>query len=110
MAAQSFRNISKSYGDTEVVAGFNLEVRNHEFIVFLGPSGCGKSTILRMIAGLEDITGGELSIDGRVVNQLPPRDRNIAMVFQSYALYPAHVSARQHILRPAPDEDRARRG
>jgi ABC-type sugar transport system ATPase subunit len=80
MAALSFRNISKSYGDTEVVAGFNLEVRNHEFIVFLGPSGCGKSTILRMIAGLEDITGGELSIDGRVVNQLPPRDRNIAMV------------------------------
>src|ERR1700677_1326871 len=70
MAELSFRNISKSYGDVEVVAGFNLEVRNHEFIVFLGPSGCGKSTILRMIAGLEDITGGELSIDGRVVNQL----------------------------------------
>ena len=102
MAAQSFRNISKSYGDTEVVAGFNLEVRNHEFIVFLGPSGCGKSTILRMIAGLEDITGGELSIDGRVVNQLPPRDRNIAMVFQNYALYP-HMSVRGN-MKIAPDE------
>ena len=72
MAELSFRNIAKSYGEVEVVAGFNLEVRNHEFIVFLGPSGCGKSTILRMIAGLEDITGGELSIDGRVVNQLSP--------------------------------------
>jgi multiple sugar transport system ATP-binding protein len=109
MAELSFRNISKSYGDTEVVAGFNLEVRNHEFIVFLGPSGCGKSTILRMIAGLEDITGGELSIDGRVVNQLPPRDRNIAMVFQNYALYP-HMSVRDNIafglkrMKIAPDE------
>jgi multiple sugar transport system ATP-binding protein len=109
MAALSFRNISKSYDDTEVVAGFNLEVRNHEFIVFLGPSGCGKSTILRMIAGLEDITGGELSIDGRVVNQLPPRDRNIAMVFQNYALYP-HMSVRDNIvfglkrMKIAPDE------
>ena len=79
-----------------VVAGFNLEVRNHEFIVFLGPSGCGKSTILRMIAGLEDISGGELSIDGQVVNQLSPRERNIAMVFQNYALYP-HMSVRDNI-------------
>ena len=96
MAELSFRNISKSYGETEVVAGFNLEVSNHEFIVFLGPSGCGKSTILRMIAGLEDITGGELSIDGRVVNQLSPRERNIAMVFQNYALYP-HMSVRDNI-------------
>jgi ABC-type sugar transport system ATPase subunit len=67
MAELSFRNISKSYGEVEVVAGFNLEVRNHEFIVFLGPSGCGKSTILRMIAGLEEISGGELQIDGQVV-------------------------------------------
>ena len=109
MAAQSFRNISKSYGDTEVVAGFNLEVRNHEFIVFLGPSGCGKSTILRMIAGLEEISGGELKIDGQVVNQLSPRDRNIAMVFQNYALYP-HMSVRDNItfglrrMKVAPDE------
>ena len=109
MAELSFRNISKSYGDIEVVAGFNLEVRNHEFIVFLGPSGCGKSTILRMIAGLEDITGGELSIDERVVNQLPPRERNIAMVFQNYALYP-HMSVRGNIafglkrMKIAPDE------
>ena len=109
MAELSFRNISKSYGETEVVAGFNLEVSNHEFIVFLGPSGCGKSTILRMIAGLEDITGGELSIDGRVVNQLSPRERNIAMVFQNYALYP-HMSVRDNItfglrrMKIAPDE------
>ena len=71
-------------------------MRNHEFIVFLGPSGCGKSTILRMIAGLEEISGGELSIDGRVVNELPPRERNIAMVFQNYALYP-HMSVRDNI-------------
>jgi multiple sugar transport system ATP-binding protein len=109
MAELSFRNISKSYGDTEVVAGFNLEVRNHEFIVFLGPSGCGKSTILRMIAGLEEISGGELKIDGQVVNQLSPRERNIAMVFQNYALYP-HMSVRDNIafglkrMRIAPDE------
>jgi ABC-type sugar transport system ATPase subunit len=88
MVELSFRNISKSYADTEVVAGFNLEVRNHEFIVFLGPSGCGKSTILRMIAGLEEVSGGELRIDGQVVNQLSPRERNIAMVFQNYWLYP----------------------
>ncbi len=109
MAELSFRNISKSYGDVEVVAGFNLEVRNHEFIVFLGPSGCGKSTILRMIAGLEEISGGELKIDGQVVNQLSPRERNIAMVFQNYALYP-HMSVRDNIafglkrMKIAPDE------
>jgi multiple sugar transport system ATP-binding protein len=109
MAELSFRNIAKSYGEVEVVAGFNLEVRNHEFIVFLGPSGCGKSTILRMIAGLEDISGGELSIDGQVVNQLSPRERNIAMVFQNYALYP-HMSVRDNItfglrrMKIAPDE------
>jgi multiple sugar transport system ATP-binding protein len=109
MAELSFRNISKSYGETEVVAGFNLEVNNHEFIVFLGPSGCGKSTILRMIAGLEEISGGELKIDGHVVNDLPPRERNIAMVFQSYALYP-HMSVRDNIafglkrMKIAPDE------
>jgi multiple sugar transport system ATP-binding protein len=109
MAELSFRNISKSYGEVEVVAGFNLEVRNHEFIVFLGPSGCGKSTILRMIAGLEEISGGELQIDGQVVNQLSPRERNIAMVFQNYALYP-HMSVRDNIafglkrMKIAPDE------
>ena len=109
MAELSFRNISKSYGETEVVAGFNLEVKNHEFIVFLGPSGCGKSTILRMIAGLEDISAGELKIDGQVVNQLSPRERNIAMVFQNYALYP-HMSVRDNItfglrrMNVAPDE------
>jgi multiple sugar transport system ATP-binding protein len=109
MAELSFRNISKSYGDVEVVSGFNLEVINQEFVVFLGPSGCGKSTILRMIAGLEDISGGELAIDGRVVNALSPRERNIAMVFQNYALYP-HMSVRDNItfglrrMKIVPDE------
>jgi multiple sugar transport system ATP-binding protein len=96
MAQISCVNLSKSYGSLEVVADFNLDVADHEFVVFLGPSGCGKSTILRMIAGLEDISGGKLLIDGRIVNDLPPRERNIAMVFQSYALYP-HMSVFDNI-------------
>ncbi len=91
MAELSFRNIAKRYGDIDVVADFNLRVEDREFIVFLGPSGCGKSTILRMIAGLEEISGGELAINGKVVNDLAPRERNVAMVFQNYALYP-HMS------------------
>jgi len=91
MAQIDFRNMSKKYGDVEVVHDFNLRVDEREFIVLLGPSGCGKSTILRMLAGLEDISGGEIAIDGRVVNDLAPRERNIAMVFQNYALYP-HMS------------------
>ena len=82
------KNVQKSYGDTHVLRDINLEVRDGEFMVFVGPSGCGKSTLLRTIAGLEDITGGELSIGGRVVNDVPPAERGIAMVFQSYALYP----------------------
>jgi multiple sugar transport system ATP-binding protein len=81
-------NVQKSYGDAHVLRDINLEVRDGEFMVFVGPSGCGKSTLLRSIAGLEDITGGELSIGGRVVNDVPPAERGIAMVFQSYALYP----------------------
>jgi multiple sugar transport system ATP-binding protein len=96
MAQISCVNLSKSYGSVEVIPGFNLDVADHEFVVFLGPSGCGKSTILRMIAGLEDISGGTLLIDGRIVNDLPPRERNIAMVFQSYALYP-HMSVFDNI-------------
>jgi multiple sugar transport system ATP-binding protein len=80
--------VQKAYGDVQVLRDINLEVRDGEFMVFVGPSGCGKSTLLRTIAGLEDITGGTLAIGGRVVNDIPPAERGIAMVFQSYALYP----------------------
>jgi multiple sugar transport system ATP-binding protein len=80
--------VDKAYGAVNVIRDFNLEIADHEFVVLLGPSGCGKSTLLRMIAGLEDISGGEVSIAGRVVNDLEPRDRGVAMVFQNYALYP----------------------
>ncbi|MEK8049594.1 sn-glycerol-3-phosphate ABC transporter ATP-binding protein UgpC [Ideonella sp. DXS22W] len=88
MADVRLVNVQKSYGETHVLRDVNLAVRDGEFMVFVGPSGCGKSTLLRTIAGLEDITGGELSIGGRVVNDVPPAERGIAMVFQSYALYP----------------------
>ncbi len=89
MATLSFKNINKIYDNhVQAVFDFNLEVNNKEFIVFVGPSGCGKSTTLRMVAGLEDITSGQLLIDGVYVNNVVPKDRNIAMVFQSYALYP----------------------
>ncbi|WP_267548971.1 ABC transporter ATP-binding protein [Rhizobium rhizogenes] len=81
-------NIDKSYGAINVIKNFNLDVSDREFIVFLGPSGCGKSTLLRMIAGLEEISGGTVSIGGKPVNDLEPRDRGVAMVFQNYALYP----------------------
>ncbi|WP_407155257.1 ABC transporter ATP-binding protein [Bradyrhizobium sp. STM 3557] len=91
MARISCSHVCKSYGPLEVVKDFNLEVDDHEFVVFLGPSGCGKSTILRMVAGLEDISDGTISIDGKVVNDLLPRERGVAMVFQNYALYP-HMS------------------
>ncbi len=90
------RGLVKAYGSTRVVHGFDLKVQAHEFVVFLGPSGCGKSTILRMIAGLEGISGGDLLIGGRRVNDVAPQDRNIAMVFQNYALYP-HMSVRENI-------------
>ncbi len=89
MASLSLRNISKEYqSGVKAVSDFTLEIEDKEFIVFVGPSGCGKSTTLRMIAGLEDITAGELYIDGRLVNDVVPKDRDIAMVFQNYALYP----------------------
>ena len=92
MASVKLTNVKKIYGkDTVAVQEFNLEIADKEFIVFVGPSGCGKSTTLRMIAGLEDISEGTVEIDGVVVNDLQPRDRNIAMVFQNYALYP-HLS------------------
>ena len=89
MASVKLTNVKKIYGkDTVAVQDFNLDIKDKEFIVFVGPSGCGKSTTLRMIAGLEDISAGTVEIDGVVVNDLQPRDRNIAMVFQNYALYP----------------------
>ena len=88
MADVVLKKVQKSYGEVQVLRDIDLEVRDGEFMVFVGPSGCGKSTLLRTIAGLEDITGGQLSIGGRVVNEVPPADRGIAMVFQSYALYP----------------------
>ena len=88
MANVELRKVAKSYGPVRVIEGFDLEIRHGEFVVFVGPSGCGKSTLLRMIAGLEEISGGEIAIDGKVVNDKPPRSRDIAMVFQDYALYP----------------------
>ncbi|MCX5513262.1 ABC transporter ATP-binding protein [Kaistia algarum] len=88
MADLLLRGIKKSYGNVKVLHGIDLDIKAGEFVVFVGPSGCGKSTLLRLIAGLEDITGGTLQIDGKVVNQLAPSKRGIAMVFQSYALYP----------------------
>ena len=89
MASLSLKNVCKVYPNGfEAVKDFNLEVEDKEFIIFVGPSGCGKSTTLRMIAGLEDISSGELCIDGKVVNDVEPKDRDIAMVFQNYALYP----------------------
>jgi multiple sugar transport system ATP-binding protein len=96
MSAISCHNIIKRYGETQVVHTFDLEVADNEFVVFLGPSGCGKSTILRMLAGLEDISDGDLLIGGRRVNDLPPQERGIAMVFQNYALYP-HMTVRDNI-------------
>ena len=88
MANIQFKDIRKSYGDVAVVHGISLDIRDGEFIVIVGPSGCGKSTLLRMVAGLEQITSGELIIGERVVNNLEPKDRDCAMVFQNYALYP----------------------
>jgi multiple sugar transport system ATP-binding protein len=88
MAQIELKDIRKSFGVIDVIKGVNLEIRSGEFMVFVGPSGCGKSTLLRLVAGLEQISDGELSIDGKVVNNLVPSKRGIAMVFQSYALYP----------------------
>ncbi|WP_174803974.1 ABC transporter ATP-binding protein [Martelella limonii] len=91
MTGVSLSKVKKTYGNVEVLHGIDLEIEPGEFVVFVGPSGCGKSTLLRMIAGLEEISGGNISIDGQVVNNVPPSKRGIAMVFQSYALYP-HMS------------------
>src|SRR5690349_11841960 len=91
MARVAMRSLNKKYDEVHAVIDVNLEIRDQEFVVLVGPSGCGKTTTLRMVAGLESITGGQITIDEKVVNELPPMDRDIAMVFQNYALYP-HMS------------------
>ncbi|MCB9758517.1 MAG: sn-glycerol-3-phosphate ABC transporter ATP-binding protein UgpC [Alphaproteobacteria bacterium] len=96
MATLRLDGIRKSYGEVEVLQRVDLDVADGEFLVLVGPSGCGKSTLLRCVAGLESITAGELQIDGRRVNEAPPRDRDVAMVFQSYALYP-HMTVRENM-------------
>ena len=96
MARVKLAQVSKSFGVVDVIKGVDLEVDDRQLVVFVGPSGCGKSTLLRMIAGLEEITAGTIEIDGKVVNDLPPAQRKIAMVFQSYALYP-HKTVRQNM-------------
>ena len=88
MATVQMRKVRKSFGPVQVIKDVDLEINDNEFVVFVGPSGCGKSTLLRLIAGLEDITAGDLEIDGDLVNDQSPSERGIAMVFQSYALYP----------------------
>ncbi len=106
MASVEIRNVKKSFGVTQVLHGVDIDIGDGEFVVLVGPSGCGKSTLLRMIAGLEHITDGEIAIGRAVVNDLPPKDRDIAMVFQNYALYP-HMTVRDNMafglkLRKAP--------
>ncbi len=96
MSSVSFRNIEKSYGSTKVIHGIGFDIADGEFTVLVGPSGCGKSTLLRMLAGLEAISGGTIAIDGKVVNDIESKDRDIAMVFQSYALYP-HMTVRENL-------------
>src|SRR2546421_2557029 len=96
MAQVSLRKVVKYYDDVEAVSAIDLDIADKEFVVLVGPSGCGKSTTLRMIAGLEDITGGEIAVDGEVVNDVPPKDRDMAMVFQNYALYP-HMTVYQNM-------------
>jgi multiple sugar transport system ATP-binding protein len=96
MAEVMLRKVVKRYDEVEAVRGIDLDIADHEFVVLVGPSGCGKSTTLRMIAGLEDITGGDIMIGGDVVNDVPPKDRDIAMVFQNYALYP-HMTVAENM-------------
>ncbi|MFS0757759.1 sn-glycerol-3-phosphate ABC transporter ATP-binding protein UgpC [Noviherbaspirillum sp. 1P10PC] len=96
MASVQIRGIQKAFGSTQVIRGVDIEIEDGQFAVLVGPSGCGKSTLLRMLAGLEEITDGEIAIDGRVVNNVQPKERDIAMVFQNYALYP-HMTVRDNM-------------
>jgi multiple sugar transport system ATP-binding protein len=109
MASVAIRDVTKAFGSALVIDGVSVDIRDGEFVVLVGPSGCGKSTLLRMIAGLENITGGEIRIGERVVNNLPPKERDIAMVFQNYALYP-HLTVADNMafsmtLRGAPKQE-----
>ena len=113
MAEVTLKGIKKAYGPVTVIENLDLDIQDHEFMVLVGPSGCGKSTALRMIAGLEEITGGTIAIGGRMVNDVPPKDRDIAMVFQSYALYP-HMTVRENLefglkIRKTPKDEMNRR-
>src|SRR3954466_15031912 len=96
MSAITIRNLVKDFGTTQVLRGIDVDIRDGEFLALVGPSGCGKSTLLRMIAGLETITGGEIRLGDRLINDVAPRDRNIAMVFQNYALYP-HMTVAENL-------------
>jgi multiple sugar transport system ATP-binding protein len=96
MAQVNLRKLVKNYDETPAVRGIDLDIQDKEFVVLVGPSGCGKTTTLRMIAGLEDISAGEVVIGEEVVNDVPPKDRNIAMVFQNYALYP-HMTVHENM-------------
>src|ERR1051325_6635373 len=96
MASVGIREVRKAFGSTNVLHGVSVDIRDGEFVILVGPSGCGKSTLLRMIAGLEEISGGEIRIGERRVNDVPPKERDIAMVFQNYALYP-HMTVRQNL-------------
>src|SRR4051794_19395371 len=113
MAEVTMEGIRKQFGPVTVIERLDLAIEDREFMVLVGPSGCGKSTALRMIAGLEEVSGGTIAIGRRVVNDVPPKDRDIAMVFQSYALYP-HMSVRENMefglrLRKTPREEMSRR-
>ena len=96
MATVGINNVRKAFGATQILHGVSVDIADGEFVVLVGPSGCGKSTLLRMLAGLENITSGEISIGGQVVNNVPPKNRDIAMVFQNYALYP-HMTVRDNM-------------
>ena len=109
MASVEIRDVRKSFGAVQIIKGVNISIDDGEFVILVGPSGCGKSTLLRMLAGLENITSGEIAIGGRVVNQVPPKERDIAMVFQNYALYP-HMTVKDNMafslkLRNAPQAE-----
>jgi multiple sugar transport system ATP-binding protein len=96
MAEIRLERVTKSFGKLQIIKGVDLDIHDREFVVFVGPSGCGKSTLLRLVAGLEDITSGKLYFDGKLVNELPPSERGISMVFQSYALYP-HMTVKENM-------------
>ena len=109
MAGVNINRVRKSFGATAIIKGVSIDIQDGEFVILVGPSGCGKSTLLRMIAGLENISGGEIRIGERVVNNVPPKERDIAMVFQNYALYP-HMTVGENMafslkLRKAPKSE-----